>query len=130
MVANFMKTVLITALLCALLWIFRQVWLAPIGEYLMIQDRLEHADVIHVIAGSDYRTDYAIQIYKEGYADTVFFTGGWCKEHEFNHGEHAKEISLGAGGPRNAIAIDDAPVTSTYMEAERLKWWIDHSPRS
>ncbi len=37
--------------------------------------------------------------------------------------------SLAAAVPLQAIAFDDLSVTSTYMEAERLKEWIDRSPR-
>ncbi len=57
---------------------FRERWLMRIGDFLYIQDTLAPADVIHVIAGDDYRTDYAIQLYKKGYGKELFFTGGWC----------------------------------------------------
>ncbi len=125
------QTILIAAvlLLGALLALTRAQWLASIGNYLVVQDTLQPADAIHVIAGDDYRTDYAIQLYKRGDAQTLFFTGGWCTTHGYYHGEHARERSLAAGVPPNAIAFDDSPVTSTYMEAERLKAWIDSSPR-
>jgi len=58
---------------------------------------------MHVIAGDDYRRDYALQLYQEGYAKQVFFTGV----------------------PLHVIVSDDSEVMSTYMEAERLKEWID-----
>ena len=95
-----------------------------IGDFLYIQDTLEPADVIHVIAGDDYRTDYAIQLYKKGYGEKIFFTGGWCEIHHYWHGEHAKERSLAQGVPLDAIVIDDSKVLSTYMEAEKLKEWM------
>jgi uncharacterized SAM-binding protein YcdF (DUF218 family) len=104
--------------------IFREQWLPLIGDFLFIQDTLHSADVIHVIAGEDYRTDYGIQLYKQGLAQELFFTGGWCDIHHYNHGEHAKERSLAQDVPPDAIAFDDARVQSTYMEAERLKEWI------
>lgn len=113
--------------LSIILILFRQRWLMLIGDFLVIQDTLHSADVIHVIAGEDYRTDYAIQLYKAGYGKTLFFTGGWCKFHLYNHGEHAEERSLAQGIALDAIAFDDSGVTSTYMEAERLKEWIEHS---
>ena len=109
--------------------VFREQWLQWIGDYLIVDDSLKPADVIHVIAGDDYRTEYAIQLYKQGEAGTIFFTGGWCDTHLYYHGEHGREVSLAAGLPPQAIASDDTAVTSTYMEAERLKVWIDHSPR-
>ena len=79
-----------------------------------------------MIAGEDYRTDYALQLYKEGYAKKLFFTGGWCRIHRYNHGEHAEERALAAGVPPDAIAIDDSHVTSTFMEILRLQEWIGH----
>ncbi len=114
--------------LSIMLVLFRERWLMLIGNFLVIKDALHPADVIHVIAGDDYRTDYAIQLYKEGYGKTLFFTGGWCEIHQYNHGEHAKEIALAQGAPLKTIAFDDSEVTSTYMEAEKLKEWVEHNP--
>lgn len=109
------------------IFVLRDRLLRLIGDFLIIQDDLHPADVIHVIAGDDYRTDYAIQLYRQGYGKTLFFTGGWCTFHNYYHGEHTEERSLAAGVPLNAIAFDDSTVTSTYMEAERLREWISHS---
>ncbi len=94
------------------------------GDFLIIQDTLKPADVIHVIAGDDYRTDYAFQLYQQGYGKTVFFTGGWCDIHLYEHGMHAREKALVQGLPLDSIASDDSAVMSTYMEAEGLKEWI------
>jgi uncharacterized SAM-binding protein YcdF (DUF218 family) len=111
-----------------ILFVFRERWLLSFGDFLVLKDNLYPADVIHVIAGEDYRTDYAIHLYEQGYGAVLFFTGGWCKTHQYHHGKHAEERSLAQGLPRNAIAYDDSSVTSTYQEAERLKEWIAHSP--
>src|SRR6185369_3491184 len=73
-----MKIAIGIAVVCLLLFLFREQWLIAIGNFLIVDDKLHPADVIHVIAGDDYRTDYAIQLYKQGYAKTIFFTGGWC----------------------------------------------------
>jgi uncharacterized SAM-binding protein YcdF (DUF218 family) len=107
--------------------LFRERWLMLTGDFLIIQDTLEPADVIHVIAGDDYRTDYAFQLYQQGYGKTVFFTGGWCDIHLYEHGTHAREKALLQGLPLDSIASDDSAVMSTYMEAERLKEWIASS---
>lgn len=123
-----MKILISIVVLGVVLFLFREQWLRWIGDFLVIEDKLGHADVIHVIAGEDYRTEYAIQLYKEGRADTLFFTGGWCTVHLYHHGQHARELALAHGAPGDAIAIDDSKVTSTYMEAERLKEWIDRNP--
>ena len=100
-----------------------------IGNYLIVQDPLESADVIHVISGMDYRTNYAIQLYKEGYGKTLFYTGSWCDKIQAVHADHAKEISIEAGVPPEAIATDGTPIISTYEEAERLKAFIYSSPQ-
>jgi uncharacterized SAM-binding protein YcdF (DUF218 family) len=117
------------ALAALVLWLARERWLGLIGDYLIIQDPLQPADVIHVIAGDDYRTDYAVRLYQQGKAPSIFFSGGWCTTHGYYHGQHGKELSLAEGVSLQAIGMDDAPVTSTYMEAERLKAWIESSPR-
>lgn len=115
--------------LIVILIVGREQWLSLIGNYLIVVDDRKPADVIHVIAGDDYRTDYAIQLYKAGDAPILFFTGGWCTMHQSDHGQHAKELSVAAGVPAEAIATDDASVMSTYAEAQRLKDWMDRSPR-
>ena len=92
--------------------------------FLIVQDTLKPADVIHVIAGEDYCTDYAFQLYQQGYGKTVFFTGGWCDIHLYEHGARARDKALAQGLSLDAIASDDSAVMSTYMEAERLKEWI------
>jgi len=106
------------------LFLFRERILGSIGDFLIVQDTLKPADVIHVIAGEDYRTDYAFQLYQQGYGKTVFFTGGWCDIHLYEHGARARDKALAQGLSLDAIASDDSAVMSTYMEAERLKEWI------
>jgi len=108
-------------LLGATLFLFRERILLAIGDFLIVQDELHPADVIHVIAGADYRTDYAIQLYRQGYGKRIFFTGGWCIFHNLYHGQHGRDLALDQGVPPEAIAIDDSDVTSTYSEAVRLK---------
>lgn len=114
--------------LCSvLIFMFREQILSAIGDYLMLNDELKPADVIHVIAGDDNRTYYAIELYKEGYGKYIFFTGGWCKIHGWEHGAHGKELAINQGISEHAIAYDDETVTSTYAEALKLKAWINTS---
>ena len=110
-------------LLSVVAFFARETVFQAIGDFLVIQDDLQPADVIHVIAGPDYRTDYAIQLFHEGYGKQIFFTGGWCDTHGF-HGEHGMQLSLEKGVPLDSIAFDDSEVTSTYSEAERLEEFI------
>ncbi len=92
----------------------REAILRAIGAYLVVQDDLQPADVIHVIAGEDDRTDHAIQLYKQGYSRRILFTGGWCVFHQYYHGEHGRAVAMAQGVPDEAIAMDDTFVTSTY----------------
>lgn len=111
------------------LFLLREPFLLTIGDLLIVQDNLEPADVIHIIAGDDYRTDYAIQLYKQGFGKVIFFTGGWCTFHHYYHGRHGMERALAKGVPRQAIAIDETHVTSTYSETLRLKRYIAQNQR-
>jgi uncharacterized SAM-binding protein YcdF (DUF218 family) len=123
-----MKHILIVVVPIALLgtavFLLHERILLAIGDFLVVQDELHPADVIHVIAGPDHRTDYAIQLYKQGYGKEIFFTGGWCSIHMLYHGEQGRRRAIDQGVPPEAIAIDDSDVTSTYSEAVRLKEFV------
>jgi len=94
----------------------------------VVQDALQPADVIHIIAGADYRAEYAIRLYQEGYGKRLFFTGGWCPEIQGEHGELGRALALERGVPAGAIVTDDTEVTSTYAEVLRLQAYIAQSP--
>jgi uncharacterized SAM-binding protein YcdF (DUF218 family) len=98
-----------------------------VGDFLVLQDRLERADIIHVIAGPDYRTDYGIFLYKKGLAKQIFFTGGICSGHDLSHAQRCKQRALCQGVPSDAIAIDESMVNSTFSEGERFKAYIAQS---
>ena len=117
------------ALLGTNIIIFHERILFFIGDFLVIKDEIHPADLIHVIAGEDYRTDYAICLYKLGYGKRIFFTGGWCTSHNHYHGEYGKTRAMDQGIPLEAIGIDDSHVTSTYSEIVRLKKFIDESDK-
>ena len=115
-------------LVFGLLFVGLEPILLAIGDFLVIQDPLQPADVIHVIAGPDDRTDYAIQLHKGGYGKQIFFTGGWCASHGYYHGQHGAERAEAQGVRPNDIATDESPVTSTYDEVVRLREFIARSP--
>lgn len=117
-------------LLLVSLILFHEQILITLGDYLIVNDDLTPADVLHVIAGDDYRTQYAIQLYQMGLAKTLFFTGGWCAEKGWYHGEHSRDLALSQGVPIEAIAYDDTHVTSTYSETSRLQVWIIQNPET
>jgi uncharacterized SAM-binding protein YcdF (DUF218 family) len=109
------------------LYIFRDVLLMAIGNFLIIQDPLQPADVIHVVSGPDHRTYYSIQLFKQGYGKKLFFTGGWCADIQGIHADRSKDQSMEQGIPEEMIGTDSYQVVSTYQEAERLKLWIDRT---
>jgi uncharacterized SAM-binding protein YcdF (DUF218 family) len=123
------KSGFLLALVSALLlgFIFRKSLLQAVGDFLIVQDKLEPADVIHVISGPDYRTEYGIQLYQQGYGKQLFFTGGWCTLHNEYHGLRGERLALEQGVKPEAIQIDDSTIKSTYEEALRLKEFIDNS---
>jgi uncharacterized SAM-binding protein YcdF (DUF218 family) len=114
-------------LLCATLYLTHERILLAMGDFLVVKDTLKPGDVIHVIAGEDYRTDYAIQLFRQGFGKVLFFTGGWCPFHNENHGDRANRRALQQGIRLKAVVIDDFPVTSTYEEVLRLKEFMRQS---
>jgi uncharacterized SAM-binding protein YcdF (DUF218 family) len=126
------KPILIIAtlvvLLGALAYLIREPVLLSIGDFLVVRDDLQPADAIHVIAGPDStRIDYGIQLYQQGYAKKIIFTGGWCPCLKTNSAEYGRERALQQGIPPQAITIDGSEVTSTYAEIGQLKEVITHS---
>jgi uncharacterized SAM-binding protein YcdF (DUF218 family) len=111
-------------LLAVIAFFARETVFQAIGDFLVIQDDLQPADLIHVIAGADHRTDYALELYQQGLGKQLFFTGGWCNSHKYKHGEHARLLAIEQGVPPDAVAINDDEVTSTYSEAEKLEEFI------
>lgn len=118
---------IVAVLLSVTLYLTHERLLLAVGDFLVVRDKLQSADVIHIIAGEDYRTDYAIELYKHGYGKLLFFTGGWCSFHHLFHGQHGRERALEQGVPLEAIAVDEAPVSSTYSEVARLKAFIERA---
>lgn len=126
----FFTSVILFLVACTFAFIFHERILVNIGEYLLIRDNLQPADVIHVIAGKDYRTNYGIQLLQQGYGKTIFFTGGWCTEHQYYQAQHSKELAIEQGVSPEAIALNDSLVTSTYDEAEKLSDFISQNPET
>lgn len=124
-----MKIAIGLAVACLLLFVFREQWLMAIGNFLIVEDDLHPANVIHVIAGENYRIDYAIQLYHQGYGKKIFLTGGgWCPTHHVVHEGEWRQRSLDQGVLPEDIIIDSSRIMSTYQEAELLKSWIEESP--
>ena len=115
-------------LIMVLVIVLRIPVLLMLGDFLVIHDNLHPADVIHVISGLDYRTDYGIQLMKEGYGRQIFFTGPWCSEIQDVHANRGAQRALSQGISPLAIATDSTEIISTHEEATRLKFFINQSP--
>jgi uncharacterized SAM-binding protein YcdF (DUF218 family) len=101
------------------------IFLQPIGDHLIIVDHLQKADIITAPSGAEYRAIYATELYKQGLAPTLFFTGGFSVKNDRSEADWSKYIATTTGVPGEAIAVDDSTVISTYDEAIRLKRYID-----
>lgn len=116
----FVLFALLALVILLFLWMRVPILLA-VGDFLIIEDELHPADMIHVISGLDYRTEYAIRLMKEGYAKQIFFTGSWCEEVRDDHAARGRRLALSAGIAPFAILTDSTEIISTYEEATRLK---------
>lgn len=64
--------IITTNLYAGILFFLRQRILLVAGDFLVVQNQLQPSDMIHVIAEDDYQTDYAIQLYKQGYTKLIW----------------------------------------------------------
>lgn len=96
-----------------------------IGRFLVIEDSIRHAEIIHVISGPEYRTRYGIQLMQKGLADEIFFTGGWCETLNGYIGEHSRKLAVYEGVPPDMIAINDSRISTTFEEVELLQEYIE-----
>jgi len=115
---------LVIVLSFVILFLTHERILYAVGNFLVIKDRLESADVIHIIAGLDHRMKYGINLYKQGYGKKLFFTGGWCSSLKQNHAKLGRKHALDQGIPPQEIFTDESDVHSTYAEVLRLKEFI------
>jgi uncharacterized SAM-binding protein YcdF (DUF218 family) len=124
---NMNYVVICLILIVILIYIFQEKILLAIGNFLIIQDHLQLSDVIHVASGPDYRTNYAIQLYKQGLGKFLFFTGGWCEEIQGVHADRSRQQAIEENIPAGNIGVDAYQVVSTFQEAQRLKLWIEQT---
>jgi uncharacterized SAM-binding protein YcdF (DUF218 family) len=99
----------------------RRPLLAAVGRFLIVQDRLERADVIIVLSGGrgDERVRQAAELYQQGYAPLVLLSGG-----EETAGISVPEIlrrqALALGIPLDAL-LTEPDSTSTAEQARFLR---------
>lgn len=127
---SFAALALSIALLMTAGWVGCRFLLLPaLGGMLVVSDNLKHAEVIHVLSGgADRRAIHAINLYKLGYGERIFFTGGWCPDIQDTHTRRGRKLAIALGIPAQAIATDDGETESTYAEAARLQHFIAANP--
>ena len=102
--------------------------LRGIGDYLIVSDDLQKADLITSVSGPEYRAAYAAQICAQHIAPKLFFTGGYNEFDTRYDAAWSKYLATTYGVPAGDIFTDESTVISTYEEAERLKAFIDAHP--
>ncbi len=95
----------------AVLLVLLSITFLSLGNFLMIHENPVKSDVIIVLAGDDgKRTDYSIQLFKEGYSGMLLLSG--CSESTGKMLQQAAD----AGISKDHIIIDNQSV-STYDNA-------------
>lgn len=93
--------------------------------YLSPQDKLERADAIVVVSGGQTRTraERGIELYKQGWAPKLIFSGAALDNGPSNAHEMRLQ-ALRAGVPDDAI-LSDEDARTTYQNAENTKRFVD-----
>ena len=97
-----------------------------LGRFLVESDKLEKADAIAVFSGdSGARTERAVELLKEGYADYLILSGGKVYD-DVTMAELMKNHAIKLGVDENKILIDDEAST-TNENAEFTKDIIEEN---
>jgi uncharacterized SAM-binding protein YcdF (DUF218 family) len=102
--------------------------LLAMGDFLVVGDALEPADVIHVMAGPIDRAAYAVDLYQQGYGRQLLVTGPWSPRLNMTHAEFVGRYALARGVPEADLHVDGSRINSTYSEAMRLRHFLESSP--
>lgn len=89
------------------------------ADYLIVQDKLVPADVIVVISGDGSRYQYAIRLFKEGYAKYILFNYNGEDRYDMisviDPEEKINNVIISSGIPFDKTIIDGR-CTSTYED--------------
>lgn len=103
--------------------------LLGVGRFLVVQDAPQPVDLIHVLGGNPRRGEYAAELYHQGYADRLFFTGqSLALDPALRLKQTTYGQALAHGVDPAAILPLDFSATSTYEEALVLKQLLDDRP--
>src|SRR6185503_1052033 len=94
--------------------------LVGVGHWLEVTDPLAKADAIVAISGdTGARADTAIELWKQGYAPLLIFSGGSSDPQSVASAELMKRTAVAAGVPANAILVEGQSAT-TEENAQRV----------
>lgn len=97
----------ITALMAGLLF---AIGFFSLGFYLSPQSKLSKVDVIVAVSGGDTaaRTAEAVQLYRDGYAPKIIFSGAALDPNSVSNAKAMAIIAQKQGVPAEAIELDEA----------------------
>jgi uncharacterized SAM-binding protein YcdF (DUF218 family) len=114
------KWLLVLAAIFVIIFFSRHIILHAMGNYLIVNDKLEKADVAIVLGGElGERVEDAIRLYKQGYFNYLIVTGGPIAWQTTEAAIMKKQAILG-GIPADKIIIEDKSL-STYKNAVDTK---------
>jgi len=129
--SKFVKVAFVFAVLWLLVFYTPLIWYA--AGPLKIINKPQKADAIVVFAGGvgesgkagqgyEERVDYAIKLYKQGYAAHLIFSSG--TQFVFNEAEVMKSLAVSLGVPKDAIILEEK-AANTYQNVRFVKEILD-----
>jgi uncharacterized SAM-binding protein YcdF (DUF218 family) len=110
-----------TVLLLTSLFLVHQPVLLGIGSFLVVEDHLKPADLIHTLGGGFDRLDYGLQLYEQGYGRRIFITGG-------DDAIAYRAYALANGADAEHILPAESWAINTHQEALELKQFLAGEP--
>ena len=102
------------------LFLVHQSVLFAIGDFLIVEDKLKSADLIHILGGGFDRLDYGLQLYEQGYGRRIFITGG-------DDAIVYRAYARANGAEAEHILPPASWAVNTYEEALELKQFLDRN---
>jgi uncharacterized SAM-binding protein YcdF (DUF218 family) len=96
-------------------------WLPLIAGFLIVSDRLQPADALLPLAGDIERIDYAMELFRDGYAHWFVVTNMPTTGDDGRYADHMRDWAITSGVPRRQILEAPGTSTSTYEEAVNVR---------
>ncbi len=106
-------------LTAGLLLVTARLWLPRIGHWLAQPPRVNRADAIVALGGSNSRTLHSITLYRQGLAPEIWYTGDClCSGETISFAQSAAQFSIERGVPAKAIRL--LATTSTWEDGQEI----------